>query len=85
MFTGTPEQVADAIQAWLEERAADGFVLFESLPGQFQVFVDTVLPLLRARGLFRTEYEGRTFREHLGLPFPENRYTAARRLDIAAE
>jgi hypothetical protein len=41
--------------------------------------------LLRARGLFRTEYEGRTFREHLGLPFPENRYTAARRLDIAAE
>jgi len=85
MFTGTPEQVADAMQAWLEERAADGFVLFESLPGQFQVFVDTVLPLLRARGLFRTEYEGRTFREHLGLPFPENRYTAARRQDIAAE
>jgi FMN-dependent oxidoreductase (nitrilotriacetate monooxygenase family) len=85
VFIGTPVQVADALQTWFEERAADGFVTFESLPGQLEVFVETVVPILQERGLFRKDYEGSTFREHLGLAFPENRYTAARGNSVAAE
>jgi len=76
-FVGAPETVADRIQEWFEEGAADGFVLFEALPGQLALFVDKVIPILQARGLFRTDYEGTTFREHLGLPVPDNRYTVA--------
>jgi FMN-dependent oxidoreductase (nitrilotriacetate monooxygenase family) len=84
-FIGTPEQVADTFQTWLEEPAADGFVMFDSLPGQMAIFIETVVPLLQARGIYRTEYEGSTLRENLGLPFPENRYTVARHQSIAAE
>jgi FMN-dependent oxidoreductase (nitrilotriacetate monooxygenase family) len=85
VFIGTPVQVADAMQSWFEEGAADGFVTFESLPGQLEVFVETVVPILQERGIFRKDYEGVMFREHLGLRFPENRYTAARKQSIAAE
>jgi FMN-dependent oxidoreductase (nitrilotriacetate monooxygenase family) len=84
-FVGTPVQVADALQKWFEERAADGFVTFESLPGQLDVFVETVVPILQERGIFKKDYQGNTFRENLGLPFPENRYTAARGQTLAAE
>lgn len=76
-FVGSPEQVADSLQQWFEARGADGFVLFESLPGQLEAFVELVVPILQARGLFRTEYEGPTFRENLGLDFPVNRYSRA--------
>lgn len=76
-FVGAPEQVADNLQQWFEARAADGFVLFESLPGQLEAFVELVVPILQARGLFRTEYEGSTFRDSLGLDFPVNRYARA--------
>ena len=76
-FVGAPEQVADSLQRWFEERGADGFVLFESLPGQLKAFVELVVPILQARLLFRTEYEGSTFRENLGLDFPVNRYAGA--------
>lgn len=76
-FVGAPETVADQIQEWFEDGAADGFVLFEALPGQLALFVDKVIPILQARGLFRTDYEGTTFREHLGLPVPDNRYSIA--------
>jgi len=48
-------------------------------------FVDLVIPELQRRGLFRTEYEGRTLRENLGLPFPETRWAALRRSAHAAE
>lgn len=72
---GTPEQVAGEIERWFVSQAADGFVLQGSgLPGQFEVFVEQVVPLLRKRGLFRHEYAGTTLREHLGLPTPANRY-----------
>ncbi len=77
-FAGTAEQVADELQNWFENEGADGFVVFETLPGQLDLFVDLVVPILQARGLYRTEYEGTTFRENLGLPFIENRYTKAR-------
>jgi alkanesulfonate monooxygenase SsuD/methylene tetrahydromethanopterin reductase-like flavin-dependent oxidoreductase (luciferase family) len=83
-FVGTPEQIADRLQAWFENEGADGYVLFESLPGQLDIFVEQVTPILRARGLFREDYEGVTFRENLGLAFPVNRYTADRSARSAA-
>ncbi len=48
------------------------------LPTGLAVFVDEVVPILRRRGLFRSEYEGTTLREHLGLPRPPNQFVAAR-------
>ena len=69
---GSHEQVADRLEDWFTSGAADGFVLSDSgLPGQFELFVDQVVPLLRYRGLVRHEYRGTTLREHLGLPVPE--------------
>ncbi|MBO9525543.1 MAG: LLM class flavin-dependent oxidoreductase, partial [Sphingobium yanoikuyae] len=53
-FIGSPETVADRLQEWFEDRAADGFIIFEPLPGQLEAFVDKVVPILQARGLFRT-------------------------------
>ncbi|GAA2607146.1 NtaA/DmoA family FMN-dependent monooxygenase [Paractinoplanes durhamensis] len=68
---GSPERVADEIERWFTGRAADGFVLAPSgLPGQLDVFVDHVVPILRRRGLFRHEYAGDTLRAHLGLSRP---------------
>ncbi|MFM9653886.1 nitrilotriacetate monooxygenase, partial [Streptomyces galilaeus] len=66
------------------QRGADGFNLFESLPGQLELFVDHVVPLLQDKGIFRREYPGATFRETLGLDKPVNRYTAARLARTAA-
>jgi len=83
-FVGSPERVADVLQEWFESRGADGFVLFEALPGQLELFVDKVIPILQARGLFRDDYEGETFRENLGLPIPENRHSLARHARVAA-
>ena len=75
-FIGTPTQVADTMQHWFENGAADGFMLVPSvLPQGFDDFVDQVLPILKERGLFRTEYEADTLRGNLGLPKPENRYS----------
>jgi alkanesulfonate monooxygenase SsuD/methylene tetrahydromethanopterin reductase-like flavin-dependent oxidoreductase (luciferase family) len=73
-FVGTPEQIADKFEHWLNSRGSDGFVVGESLPGQFQRFVETVVPLLQRRGSLRQEYEGVTFRESLGIDVPKNRY-----------
>lgn len=74
ILLGTPEKVADALQNWFETGGADGFVVFEPLPGQLELFVEHVIPILQKRGLFRNEYEHETFRENLGLPFAVNRY-----------
>lgn len=75
--TGTPEQIADEIEDWFTARASDGFVLGDSgLPGQFEDFVEQVVPLLRKRGLFRHEYSGATLRGHLDLEPPANWYEA---------
>jgi FMN-dependent oxidoreductase (nitrilotriacetate monooxygenase family) len=77
---GTPEQIADAIQDWFEHGAADGFnVMPPILPTGLTDFVDQVVPILQARGLFRQEYEGVTLRENLGLRRPENSFTLNRR------
>jgi N-acetyl-S-(2-succino)cysteine monooxygenase len=80
-FTGTPEQVADTMQEWFEQGAADGFnVMPPVLPGGLDLFVDHVIPELRRRGLFREEYEGTTLREHLGLERPASRYAGRERV-----
>jgi FMN-dependent oxidoreductase (nitrilotriacetate monooxygenase family) len=68
---GTPEQIADLMESWFEDGAADGFnVMPPVLPAMLDVFVDEVIPLLQKRGLFRTEYEGETLRDHYGLDRP---------------
>ncbi|MBO9538892.1 LLM class flavin-dependent oxidoreductase [Herbaspirillum sp.] len=71
VLVGTPEQVADEIEAWFKAGAADGFNLMpDALPSGLQDFVDGVVPILQQRGLFRREYAGRTLREHFGLARP---------------
>ena len=68
---GTPEQIADLIEDWFNDGAADGFnVMPPVLPAMLDVFVAEVIPLLQRRGLFRTAYEGETLRDHFGLVRP---------------
>lgn len=78
-FVGTPEQVADTLQAWFEGGAADGFIINSLLPDGLASFTEQVVPLLQGRGLLRREYSGQTLREHFGLAVPDNRYTLRRR------
>jgi FMN-dependent oxidoreductase (nitrilotriacetate monooxygenase family) len=74
-FVGTPTSIADSMQEWLETRASDGFnIMFPWIPGGLDEFADHVVPELQRRGIFRTEYEGTTLRDHLGLPRPANRF-----------
>ncbi len=74
LFIGTPDQIADQIQAWFEGEAADGFNVRTVVPNGLEDFVELVVPVLQERGLFRTEYEHETLRENLGLEIPRNRY-----------
>ncbi|GAA1641715.1 LLM class flavin-dependent oxidoreductase [Nonomuraea maheshkhaliensis] len=84
VFAGTPEQIADQLQEWFLCGAADGFnIMPPLLPGGLADFVDHVVPELRVRGLFRHEYEGRTLREHYGLPRPPSRYATTRPEPVA--
>ncbi|MGP4003744.1 LLM class flavin-dependent oxidoreductase [Streptomyces sp. 8N706] len=77
VVAGTAEQVADQLEEWFTEGAADGFnIMPPHLPGGLEDFVDQVVPILQRRGLFRTEYTGRTLRAHYGLPRPVNRLSA---------
>ncbi len=72
---GTPKMIADQMEEWVEARACDGFTLqFPYLPEGLDLFIERVIPELQKRGVFRTEYEGATLRENLGLPRPENRF-----------
>lgn len=73
-FAGTPEEVADGLEQWFSQHAADGFIIQGGTPDTFPRFVDQVVPLLQARGLFRTEYPGTTLRESLGLDVPVNQF-----------
>jgi alkanesulfonate monooxygenase len=86
-LVGTPAQIADELQSWFENEAADGFnVMPPIMPDGLTDFVTLVVPELQRRGLFRTAYEGRTLRENLGLARPENRYALKRReAPVAAE
>jgi FMN-dependent oxidoreductase (nitrilotriacetate monooxygenase family) len=70
-LVGTPTSIADQLEHWFTTGAADGFnVLAPTLPHGLKDFAQLVIPELQRRGLFRTEYTGRTLREHLGLARP---------------
>ncbi|MEC3949584.1 LLM class flavin-dependent oxidoreductase [Sphingobium sp. HWE2-09] len=69
-FVGSAETVANEIQRWFDGRALDGLNVHLGHPAQFKRFVAEVVPILQARGLFRTEYEADTLRGNLGLPIP---------------
>ena len=74
-FVGTAQTVADEMETWLHEGAADGFnIMFPYVPGGIDDFVQQVVPELQRRKLFRTEYEGSTLRENLGLQRPANQF-----------
>jgi len=78
VVAGTPIQIADIIATWFEQGAADGFNV---MPPQYPIMLDTfgekVVPILQDRGLFRTDYEGSTLRDHYGLTRPASQYAAA--------
>jgi len=75
---GTPEQIADLIEDWFADGAADGFnIMPPVLPAMLDVFSAEVIPLLQRRGLFRRAYEGKTLREHYGLPWPKSVFDEA--------
>ena len=77
MVIGTPAQIVDAMEEWIEAGAADGYnIIPAQLPGSIDDFVELVVPELQRRGLYRTEYEGTTLRGNLGLREPANRFGA---------
>lgn len=74
-FVGSPKTIADGMEEWLVEYGSDGFNLtFPYIPAGVDDFCDKVIPELQRRGIFRTEYEGTTLRDHLGLKRPPNRF-----------
>lgn len=75
-FIGTAEDIADGFEHWFTFGATDGFIVRGGTPTAFDDFIDQVIPILQKRGLYRTEYEGNTLRENLGLREPENQFTA---------
>lgn len=77
-FAGTPEQLADRIIAAQDAGAVDGFTIMGStLPQELRAFAEQVVPILQARGRYRTEYSGHTLRDHLGLDRPAGYRTSA--------
>jgi N-acetyl-S-(2-succino)cysteine monooxygenase len=79
VIIGTAQYMADEMEKWLKEEAADGFnVVCNHYPKPFEDFCSEVVPELQRRGVFRSEYEGTTLRENLGLKIPANRYSVAR-------
>ncbi len=77
VYVGAAAGLADLMQHWFEAGACDGFTMLSPyFPGPLEAFVAEVVPELQRRGLFRTEYEGATLRENLGVPFRASRYAA---------
>jgi len=73
---GTGKQIADQMEEWFTGGAADGFnLMLPSFPDSLDAFVQHVIPELRRRGLFRSEYEGTTLRDNLGLPAARSIYS----------
>lgn len=72
MIFGSPEEIADQMEQWFNQQAADGYnLLFPFYPQLLEEFVEDVIPILQKRGLFRQDYTGHTLRDHLELPVPE--------------
>lgn len=71
---GTAEQAADVMESFFTQGGADGFMFMASyMPGALDAITDQLIPVLRERGLFRSEYSGNTLRDHLGLSRPAGR------------
>ena len=82
---GTPTEIADQLEEWFRNEGADGFNLMPPvLPSGLDDIVELLLPELRRRGLFRSEYQGKTLRDQLGLERPRSRYANADRA-VSAE
>jgi alkanesulfonate monooxygenase len=80
---GSVKQIADQLEEWFLNDAADGFILQPAyLPGALTEFTRSVVPELQKRGLFRSKYEFQTLREHLGLTRPTGRYGAQKMINI---
>jgi alkanesulfonate monooxygenase len=76
---GSAEQLADLMEEWFTAGACDGFNIQPAyMPGAFVDFCELVVPELRRRGLVRSDYDGKTLREHFGLPRPQSRYARVR-------
>ncbi len=76
---GTPEQIADLIEEWFTDGAADGFnIMPPVLPAMLDSFSTEVIPLLQRRGLFRKAYVGQMLREHYGLAWPKSAFGTLR-------
>lgn len=83
---GNPAEVADYMQEWFETGAADGFNIFPPfVPGSVEAFTALVVPELQRRGLYRTRYSGSTFRDHLGLARPLNRFARSSHAERSCE
>lgn len=83
---GDPTEVADHIQRWFEAKACDGFNVFPAYnPDSVSAFADLVVPILQDRGLYRRDYAGATFRDHLGVAKPANTLSHASAAVAAAE
>ena len=76
-FVGSPLTVANEIERWFLGGGFDGINVSVNAPSEFARFTEQVVPILRERGVVRSEYEATTLRGNLGLPIPENRHTAA--------
>ncbi len=75
VLCGSAERIADTLQQWFNDHAADGFnVMPPYFHEGFEDFVQFVVPILQERGLFRADYEGTTLRDHLGLRRPKNTF-----------
>jgi len=75
VIVGTPEQVADSIAEWFATGHVDGFnIVPDAIASGLEPLIDEVVPLLRRKGIFREHYEGKTLREHYGLPRPASSY-----------
>jgi FMN-dependent oxidoreductase (nitrilotriacetate monooxygenase family) len=82
-FVGTAQTIADEIERWFVGGAVDGFNVHVNRPSDVNRFLGEVIPLLQARGLFRSEYTHDTLRGHLGIPIPVNRYSVDQPVDEA--
>lgn len=83
-FVGSPATVAAEIERWFLGRGLDGLNVHVTAPSELARFTDEVLPILRERGVVRTDYEADTLRGNLGLPIPRNVHTVAREARAAA-
>ncbi|WFR72585.1 hypothetical protein P9209_00915 [Prescottella defluvii] len=65
-YVGSAKTVVDQMEEWFASECCDGYIITHALsPDSLSRFVEFVVPELQRRGLYRTEYRGKTFRENL--------------------